>query len=92
MAQVPLEAWKVHFNWFYTPEGGEEYEIVEIGKENHVGGKRIKCVRITVYGEDYYQLSTGEIIEPFAVCEYIDGQVVQIANMNKIFFRPTEVK
>lgn len=92
MTFVPLEAYKVVYNWSYTFEGGDEYEKAELGSSNFVGGEFTKCTKITVFGEDYYSNTHGELIQPYAVIEYANGHVVHVTNLNQIFYKPTEVK
>lgn len=76
---MEMEVTSIHYNWNQALEG-EDYFTCEVGKQG--------VVSIVVIGEDYYSISNGCIIDPYAVIKYDDGRQMVQYNLNKINSKP----
>lgn len=72
---------QVNFNWFFTPENGEEFSTVSCGQfATSLGVAGNKCISI----EQHTPAGEGDRFYYDAI--FADGQRIRIFNPNQVFY------
>lgn len=72
----------IMYNWYSTPENGEEFTNRTVGIIYH---NNIKCDRITEHR------AAGEGDKWYYDIHYSDGSMERIFNINQVYYIPSEV-
>lgn len=68
---------RIDYNWYFTPENGEEFFKAVVGEVQHY--EKSKCVKI----EEHFAQGEGD--KWFYIIHYEDKTSVKIFNPNKVY-------
>lgn len=71
---------RVIFNWYATPENGEEFTQIEVNNYNDDLSKDVVCIQIDE------KLPAGEGDRLWYDCHFSDGTMTRIFNPNMVFY------